>query len=83
MKSMQLQIQLPGVPQAKQGREVAPQWEWTEEVVWTERMLETLERGIKGGKWYSLMDTDSDPDEEPKTRYDVSIDFSSKGNTGW
>ena len=24
--------------------------------VWTERMLETLERGIKGGKWYSLMD---------------------------
>lgn len=41
---------------AKQGREVPPQWEWTEEAVWTERMLATLERGVKGGKWYSLYD---------------------------
>ena len=24
--------------------------------VWTERMLDTLERGIKGGHWYSLID---------------------------
>jgi RNA-directed DNA polymerase len=49
-------MNLPGVPRAKQGREVAPQWEWTEAVVWTERMVATLERGITGGKWYSLMD---------------------------
>src|ERR1044071_1347185 len=47
---------MPGVPKAKQGREVSPQWEWTEASVWTERMLATLERGVKGGKWYSLMD---------------------------
>ena len=45
------QLNLPGVPQAKQGREVPPQWEWTEAAVWTERMLDTLERGVKGGKW--------------------------------
>jgi RNA-directed DNA polymerase len=50
------QQNLPGVPKAKQGREVAPKWEWTEASVWTERMLATLERGIKGNKWYSLMD---------------------------
>lgn len=56
MKETQLQITLPGVPKAKQGREVPPQWEWTEAAVWTERMLATLEGGIKGGKWYSLMD---------------------------
>lgn len=56
MREIQLQIKLPGVPQAKQGREVPPQWEWTEAVVWTERMLATLERGITGGKWYSLDD---------------------------
>lgn len=56
MREIQLQIKLPGVPEAKQGREVPPHWEWTEEVVWTERMLATLERGIKGGKWYSLDD---------------------------
>ena len=56
MKNTQLQMKLPGVPQAKQGREGAPQWAWTEAEVWTERMLATLERGITGGKWYSLMD---------------------------
>jgi RNA-directed DNA polymerase len=56
VKDIQLQMKLPGVPQAKQGREVAPQWAWTEAEVWTERMLATLERGITGGKWYSLMD---------------------------
>ena len=56
MKETQLQMNLPGVPKAKQGREVPPQWEWTEASVWTERMLATLERGVKGGKWYSLMD---------------------------
>ena len=56
MKDIQLQMILPGVPRAKQGREVPPQWEWTEAAVWTERMLATLEGGIKGGKWYSLMD---------------------------
>ena len=56
MKETQTQLKLPGVPQAKQGREVAPQWAWTEASVWTERMLATLARGIEGGKWYSLMD---------------------------
>jgi RNA-directed DNA polymerase len=56
VKETQLQITLPGVPQAKQGREVPALWEWTEAVVWTERMVATLERGITGGKWYSLMD---------------------------
>ena len=56
MKETQRQIELPGVPKAKQGREAAPRWAWTEAGVWTERMLATLERGITGGKWYSLID---------------------------
>jgi len=56
VKDTQEQFNLPGVPRAKQGREVAPQWEWTEASVWTERMLATLERGNKGGKWFSLID---------------------------
>ena len=54
MKETQEQLKLPGVPKAKQGREVPPHWEWTEAVVWTERMLATLERGIKGGKWSEM-----------------------------
>jgi RNA-directed DNA polymerase len=56
VKEAQLQMNLPGVPKAKQGREVDPQWGWTEASVWTERMLAALERGVKGGKWFSLMD---------------------------
>jgi RNA-directed DNA polymerase len=56
VKETQLQITLPGVPKAKQGREVPQKWDWTEASVWTERMLATLERGIKGGKWYSVTD---------------------------
>ena len=56
MKETQQQLKLPGVPRAKQGREVPYRWEWTEASVWTERMLATLETGIKGGKWFSLAD---------------------------
>ena len=56
MKETQEQLNLPGVPRAKQGREVASRWAWTEASVWTERMLATLETGVKGGKWFSLMD---------------------------
>ena len=56
MSETQLQFKLPPVPPAKQGRDLPPHWEWTEASVWTERMLATLERGIKGSKWYSLID---------------------------
>ncbi|MBT5706412.1 MAG: hypothetical protein HOI66_08835, partial [Verrucomicrobia bacterium] len=56
VKNQTEQLYLPGVPRAKQGREVPSRWEWTEAEVWAERMLETLERGIKGGKWHSLID---------------------------
>src|SRR6266849_4222380 len=29
---------------------------WGKPQVWTERMLAALGRGVKGGKWYSLID---------------------------
>lgn len=29
---------------------------WVERSIWTERMLETLARGVKGGVWFSLID---------------------------
>jgi RNA-directed DNA polymerase len=31
-------------------------WNWVEPAVWTERMLAALEQGVKGDKWYSLID---------------------------
>lgn len=41
---------------AKKSGDVRARWAWTEPTVWTERMLTTLEEGVKGGKWYSLYD---------------------------
>ncbi|MBV8399513.1 MAG: group II intron reverse transcriptase/maturase [Acetobacteraceae bacterium] len=38
------------------GEAEAPARSYAEPSVWTERMLATLEQGVKGGKWYSLMD---------------------------
>ena len=35
---------------------LARDWSWTEPTVWTGRMLTALETGVKGGKWYSLID---------------------------
>lgn len=40
----------------KQAGEVRARWKWTEPSVWTERMLTALERGVRGGKWFSLID---------------------------
>src|SRR5271163_897032 len=34
----------------------ARDWSWVEASVWTERMVSALENGVKGGRWYSLMD---------------------------
>lgn len=42
---------------AKQAGETRPRkWAWVERSVWTERMLEALEQGVKGGVWFSLID---------------------------
>lgn len=41
---------------AKQAGESQDRWSWVEPSVWTERMLAALEAGVKGGKWYSLID---------------------------
>jgi len=34
----------------------AGKWTWVEASVWNERMLAALENGVKGGKWFSLID---------------------------
>jgi RNA-directed DNA polymerase len=42
---------------AKQaGEACSDRWSWVERTVWTERMLEALENGVKGGVWFSLID---------------------------
>jgi RNA-directed DNA polymerase len=49
-------MKAPPVPaRATQGAE-ARDWSWVEACVWTDRMVSALENGVKGGRWYSLMD---------------------------
>ena len=50
--------QAPAVPKAAtQGAEThGRDWSWVEASVWNERMLAALENGVKGGKWFSLID---------------------------
>jgi len=54
------EVQAPSVPsKAKQGAEAHSDprnWTWVEASIWTERMLTALGNGVKGGKWFSLID---------------------------
>lgn len=54
----QSESQAPVVPEgATQGVETGGlNWSWVEASVWNERMLAALENGVKGGKWFSLID---------------------------
>jgi RNA-directed DNA polymerase len=50
----------PGSAQAKQGRDATggerrELW-WAEASIWTERMVSALGNGVRGGKWFSLID---------------------------
>ena len=40
----------------KQETDIYDRWLWVEASVWTKPMLTALENGVKGGKWFSLMD---------------------------
>ena len=42
------------VSKTKQAGEA--RWDWVERAVWTDRMLEALEKGVKGDVWFSLID---------------------------
>ena len=41
---------------ATRAGETPSRWGWVEPTVWTTRMLAALENGVKGGKWFSLID---------------------------
>ena len=57
MKDSKTEGQPAGVSETTtQAGDIRARWDWVEPSVWTERMLTALERGIKGGKWFSLID---------------------------
>ena len=41
---------------------VTERWSWVEASIWTPRMLAALEKGVQGGKWFSLIDKVSRPE---------------------
>ena len=43
-------------PRTQPAEDVRSRWGWTEVVVWTDRMLTALEQGVKGGRWFRLID---------------------------
>ena len=45
-----------GIQRAKQVEEILGRWAWVEPTVWTIPMLAALEQGVKGGKWFALID---------------------------
>lgn len=56
MKNTTKDEQPRAVRELERGGEIRARWSWVEPSVWTERMLEALEQGVRGGKWHSLMD---------------------------
>ena len=48
-------IPAPTVSETKQGAE-ARDYSWVEGSIWTERMISALVNGVKGGRWFSLID---------------------------
>ena len=49
------QVSTGSADEAKRGAE-GRDWSWLEAAVWTDRMVSALGNGVKGGRWYSLMD---------------------------
>ena len=41
---------------AKQAESTPTEWDWVDRTIWTERMLAALGNGVKGNKWFSLID---------------------------
>jgi RNA-directed DNA polymerase len=41
---------------AKQTESAPTEWAWVDRAIWTERMLAALGNGVKGSKWFSLID---------------------------
>jgi hypothetical protein len=47
---------LPEKDVKRQTSNLRQKWDWTEATIWTDNMLIALENGVKGGKWFSLID---------------------------
>lgn len=44
------------IEEQRQTSNLNPRWSWVEPEIWSDKMLTALENGVKGGKWFSLID---------------------------
>ena len=60
MKDALQEVESAGLPagarEAEEIQQRRERWSWVEPGVWTDRMLAALEAGVKGGRWFSLVD---------------------------
>lgn len=56
MSTEQPSSRVPATAQQDEELQRYRRWRWTEPAVWTERMLTALDEGVKGGKWFRLID---------------------------
>ena len=59
--------------------DIQDRWSWVEPSVWTDRMLTTLEIGVKGGRWFSLIDKVYSPEN---LRASFKKVYANKGSAG-
>jgi len=64
---------------AKQAGETRNRWEWVDPEIWTDRMLAALVKGVKGGKWFSLIDKVYTPEALGKAFKKVKANHGSAG----
>ena len=68
-----------GTDRTQQAGEIDPRWWWVKPRIWTTRMLAALENGVKGGKWFRLIDKVYDPKNLTTAMYEV---IRNKGKPG-
>lgn len=68
---------------AKPVGDIRARWGWVESEVWTDRMLMALENGVKGGKWFSLIDKVYAPGTLRKAFARVAANAGAAGVDGW
>jgi len=57
MKTSKQVTEVPLITDAVRARwALRERWVWAEGEIWTDSMLTALEKGVKGGKWFSLID---------------------------
>ncbi len=66
----------------KQGSSAPREWPWVDRSVWTDRMLAALENGVKGNKWFSLIDKVQRPATLARAWRDVKANRGAAGVDG-